>query len=134
MTRIRAYMKGSRPYKQIPGRRCIGIAAALVLFMGCAVKYVEPVCRHKAVFCALTWSDLEYVPVRIAVGPSTVRDGRSHAQAQARVNGKWQWLVVSGDVIAVGEQDWWFEPVRHCTVAEMIEKHITIWNERAGKR
>lgn len=122
-------MKRNRPYRQVPARRCAeiaitcGVIAAvlgLLIVMGCAPKHVRPVCRHKAVFCAMTWSDLEYVPVRIAVGPSTIPEGRSHAQAQARVGGEWRWLVVYDDVIALGDRDWWFEPERYCTVAEAM--------------
>ena len=66
-----------------------------LLLSGCTAKYVAtPVCRHQAVYAAVTFGDIKQVPTRIAVGPT-------HAQAQAYVDNEWQWLAFDskGNVI-----------------------------------
>jgi hypothetical protein len=52
-------------------------------------------CRHKAIFCASVMR--ESCPVRIVTGLNP--QGIRHAQAQAQVNKKWEWLAMRGDEV-----------------------------------
>jgi len=48
---------------------------------------MKPVCRHKALFLASIVG--EKIPVRIIRGH---RNGIVHAEVQAKINGKWQYI------------------------------------------
>ena len=98
------------------------LAAALILstvwLQACATA-VEPVCRHKAVYQAISFHDLTGHPVRIAVGPSDIG---THAQAQAQVDGKWEWLEQGEFGVGTGYKDTvpGFEPNRYESLEEFL--------------
>jgi hypothetical protein len=99
------------------------LGAALVLLgvwlQACATT-VEPVCSHKAIYQAISFQDLTGAPVRIAVGPSNKGD---HAQAQAKVDGKWEWLEGNDFSVSTGYMDrvrgW--KPERYVSVEEFLK-------------
>ena len=84
---------------------CFAIAAIVIALwlQGCAHDVsIRPVCRHKATLCAVTMG--EKYPVRICSGPVPGSHSR-HAQAEAKIDGKWQPLTFSGGVVSVGRKD-----------------------------
>lgn len=91
-----------------------------ILLQGCATS-VQPVCRHDAIYQAMTFSDLTGCPVRIAIGYST-RLNKVHAQAQAFLDGKWTWLRQTAPVsIEAGSQES-FEPKTYVTVKGLVNR------------
>jgi len=98
------------------------LATVLILLsvwlQACATA-VEPVCRHKALYQAISFHELTGAPVRIAVGTS---DEGTHAQAQARVNGKWEWLEQGPFGVSTGYMDMLpgFTPKRYDSVEEFL--------------
>jgi hypothetical protein len=73
-------------------------------------------CRHTAVAAALTAS--EKFPVRIAYG--FTKRGGAHVQAQAYIDGRWQWLRVLGSDVFVGESENFLVIVRYLTVDDVV--------------
>jgi hypothetical protein len=93
------------------------IAASL---QACATA-VQPKCRHRALYQAISYKDLVGWPVRIAIGPSDVG---MHAQAQAqRPDGTWEWLEQGEFGVGTGYKDMvpGFEPNQYVTVGEFLE-------------
>ena len=84
----------------------------LVLLMGCAGPQVigQQMCRHNALINARIAQEKGY-EARIAVGPP------GHGQAQAFINGKWEWLCLEDGWTVTCEQDKFF-PNRFYTVKE----------------
>lgn len=91
---------------------------------GCTPTW-KPVCRHNAVMCALVVG--EHYPVRIMHGP-TDTPYWNHAQAQAYIDGQWQWLCLSGGEVFVCEQDHWFSPEKEATIQEALG-----WSKQVGR-
>ena len=58
------------------------------------------VCRHEATYCLLVYG--EHYPARVAVG---YRGGAYHAQAQAKIDGKWTWLTSSLGTVYPTKED-----------------------------
>jgi len=86
-------------------------------------EFHKPVCRHNAVLSALVFGE-KYL-VRIAHGPAFDVFGKripdmNHAQAQAFVINKWEWLEFRVGVVVVGNKDWWFKPNSYATVEEAM--------------
>lgn len=92
---------------------------SLVWLQACATA-VEPRCRHMALYQAITFHDLTGAPVRIAIGPSN--EGL-HAQAQAKVNSKWEWLEQGRFGVSTGHKDIvpGFEPNRYVSVEDFLK-------------
>jgi hypothetical protein len=105
-------------------RKSFYLATALVVLavwlQACATTSVEPNCRHMALYQAITFHDLTGAPVRIAIGPS---DEGLHAQAQAKVNGKWEWLEQGGFGVGTGRKDMLagFEANRYSSVEDFLK-------------
>ena len=109
----------SRLITAIIGLAPTGIVLASLL-LGCATS-VQPVCRHDAIYQAMTFSDLTGCPVRIAIGYTT-RSNKVHAQAQAFLDGKWTWLRQTAPVsVEAGSQDS-FEPKTYVTVKGLVNR------------
>ncbi len=91
------------------------------LLTGCALNRatVQPVCRHIAIYNALSYSDLTGSPVRIAIGHSAISDNL-HAQAQALVDGEWRWLEKAPAGVDVGERDE-FWPKEYVKVQDLVD-------------
>jgi len=89
-------------FGQSKSRYTMLIVTLLLIFTGCTATW-QPVCRHNALYQALTVG--RYYPVRIALGPSNLNDGRWHAQAQALIDGKWRWLTQSSAKVCVASKD-----------------------------
>lgn len=89
----------------------LGMGICAILLDSCALPpQVDPVCRHEALYAAVSWGDLRNEPVRIAIGPTNKRINGTdefwwHAQAQAKVNGKWEWLEMNCSNVVVGSRD-----------------------------
>ncbi len=111
---------------------CFAFLLCLFIFASCApvktVKSIQvPACRHNAVYQAVTFGDQSGYPVRIAVGRSTVEKYIRHAQAQAYVNGRWEYLKMYDSSIGVGSKDP-FKPVSYYTVNDFTRIHLKIVN------
>ena len=87
-----------------------------------AAMHAQSQCRHKAIFCASVMR--EHHPVRIVTGlnPQGVR----HAQAQAHVNSKWEWLVMRGDEVYIGSREYAFTDTHLFTFNEYMGALTTI--------
>ncbi|KKS26148.1 MAG: hypothetical protein UU87_C0003G0068 [Parcubacteria group bacterium GW2011_GWA2_42_11] len=72
----------------------------VILSTGCATSF-QGVCRHEAIYAVSVVG--ERYPVRIAVGKSAVPEG--HSQAQAFINGRWEWLKVRWPNVVISIQD-----------------------------
>ena len=106
--------------------------AALILLCLClqaCATTVEPACSHKAVYQAISFHDLTGAPVRIAVGPSNKGD---HAQAQARIDGTWEWLEGDDLSVSTGYKDkvWGWKPDRYVSV----EAFLTYFGYHVSRR
>jgi hypothetical protein len=90
-----------------------------VWLQACATA-VQPSCRHMALYQAITFRDLTGAPVRIAIGPS---DEGLHAQAQAKVDGEWEWLEQGRFGVGTGHRDMvpGFEPNRYSSVEDFLK-------------
>ena len=79
-----------------------GIAGALIFITGC-YSVMTPKCRHQALYAAIVAAENGH-PVRIWSGPTG--RGTSHAQAQASIADRWEWLDVGqfGEIYTT-EQD-----------------------------
>ncbi|MBW1742835.1 MAG: hypothetical protein JRJ47_05315 [Deltaproteobacteria bacterium] len=95
-----------------------GLIFLSVWLQACATT-VDPLCSHKALYQAITFNDLTGAPVRIAVGPSHRGD---HAQAQAQVDGKWEWLEGDDFGVVTGYMDRvrGFEPNQYVSVESFL--------------
>lgn len=80
---------------------CLTIVTACTHTHGPPAMY-QPVCRHIAIYCALTAG--EYCPVRIALG---YWDNELHTQAQRHTMEGWQYLGLNlyGQVVPVTLKD-----------------------------
>lgn len=89
------------------------IAIALILILSGCGHTMYPVCRHKAMLAAIVAAESGH-HVRIASG--ITKSGGHHAQAEALIDGEWQWLCVGRmwDVYTC-EQDH-FTPLERWTV------------------
>ena len=95
----------------------------LTFFLGCAHSLGEMVCRHEATVCALVAG--EKYPVRIVLGHSKKYSGISqHAQAQAYVNGKWEWLHLCGDDVLIVEKDNHFDAFNYWGISDFLNKYM----------
>lgn len=78
----------------------------IVVLSSCATNVRPGVCRHHALFAASVYG--EDYPVRISFGPAKNITGKVpwwHAQAKAKIDGKWCWLQTSGDKVWVGDKE-----------------------------
>ena len=67
-------------------------------------------CRHTAIICAITYTDLTGLESRIVVGNPIISGHvfktKWHAQAQGQdINKKWRWLVLRKNIVEFGIQD-----------------------------
>lgn len=96
------------------------VAILLAVWLQACATAVDPSCRHMALYQAITFHDLTGAPVRIAIGPS---DEGLHAQAQAKVNSKWEWLEQGRFGVSTGHKDMvpGFEPNRYSSVEDFLK-------------
>ena len=93
-----------------------------LLFTSCATNHTfKPVCRHYALLQAQVVG--EYYPVRIIVGET--KDGGLHAQAQAKIAGKWQWLNSDRAWVYVGNTNRLVKIIRYFSLKD-YEEHMQI--------
>jgi hypothetical protein len=90
--------------------QCLSVLIVL-LFVGCASHSVKPVCRHWAIFEAVTYNNLTGCETRIIGYPTKANKG--HAQAQARLADGWHWLKHTRDAVIVGDKVI-YEPPKTC--------------------
>jgi len=67
--------------------------------------YVTPMCVEKSFYAALAYAMQRKVPVRTVVSRFKGKPGTDHAQAQAWLEGKWEWLQVGSIGVQVGIED-----------------------------
>ena len=72
------------------------------ILAGCATLNVDPVCRHKALYAAVTLGERH--PVRIVIGETNL-DVMNHAQTQVFIENEWKWVSVVGDSVFVSKMD-----------------------------
>lgn len=64
----------------------------ILLILGCATMGVRPVCWQNAVYAAIVLENKGY-ETRIVYARSEELN-MAHAQAQAKIDGKWQWINI----------------------------------------
>lgn len=103
-------------------KKVIGLVFILVAFVGCARPVLfDPLgnCRNRAAYCALEAAE-KYETV-IATGPTKAFPTTiSHAQAKAKIDGKWQWLTMMGEYCYVSDQDQ-FIPLNEWKIVDYIK-------------
>ena len=90
---------------------CFAIAIIAALHIGCATE-MQGVCRHDALYNASVY--IEKYPVRVALGPP------GHGQAQAFIDGEWQWLRRDGNTAYTSHMDD-FHPENYYTLDQYIQ-------------
>ncbi len=95
------------------------VVITLVLFVSCAVA-PKPICRHWAMFAAITYHDLTGAQVRIGGGVSGPRADVGHAQAEALIEGKWVPVDYFYGKIRIVEKDD-YHVFRYYTIEEFKE-------------
>jgi hypothetical protein len=103
-----------------------GLLGVVILAAGCATSF-QGVCRHESLYAAAVVGE-SYL-VRIAVGKS---DMGTHAQAQAKINGQWEWLKVSWPNVAISTQDK-FSPNEYIYGENIAAALFIIIRKGAGK-
>ncbi|MDY6857233.1 MAG: hypothetical protein SWO11_21530 [Thermodesulfobacteriota bacterium] len=71
---------------------------------------MDHLCGHEAIYCARVARHNGY-DQRVWLG-SVKGEKDNHAQAQAKINGVWEWLEMYGKDVIVGEMDRDFKPTR----------------------
>ena len=91
------------------------ILIIILLLFGCSIN--QPVCRHYALYNASVVG--EKYPVRIAMG---WKNGNYHAQAQALINGEWEFIkdMVFGIAISTADPD--FMVTEYLSLHEFFRK------------
>ena len=108
--------------KRICRRKVIKMAWVIfcvILFLGCSTV-PEPVCRHWALFSAITYQDLVGVDVRIGGGVSGTKADVGHSQAEALIDGKWVPIAYFYGKIRIVEKDD-YHVFRYYTIDEFKE-------------
>ncbi|MCP4345342.1 MAG: hypothetical protein GY795_07430 [Desulfobacterales bacterium] len=102
---------------------CLALLSTL-LFVSCAPTHA-PLCKHNAIYQAVTFGDQSGYPVRIAVGQSKLDRNKRHAQAQAYIDGKWKFLRIYDSSVGVGKKDY-FEPMAYYNIDDFRRVHLRI--------
>ena len=74
----------------------------LSLLISCTGVDIKPRCWQNAYYQAVVVESELGLPTRIVVGRNRITEG-GHAQAQAYINGRWQWLSLSNRPVVVLE-------------------------------
>ena len=104
-------------------RPCIKkLITTSVLMFRYTTTQQQPICRHNAVYAAITWSDLKKQPVGISVGHTD--SGTKHAQAFTLNSiGKIAWLQIINGRVVIGQQHN-FCPYKFMTVSDFQKKYV----------
>ena len=82
------------------------------------------VCRHEALIASVIYEESGY-ETRIMYGK--MPDGEYHVQAQAKINGQWEWLSTRTIVVYVDDQDD-FEPKKEYNSYEIYDNCVSgVW-------
>lgn len=110
---------GLRPYIK-------KLITTLILIFRYTTTQQQPVCRHNAIYAAITWSDLKKRFVGIAVG--NTNSGTKHAQAfTLNSKGKPVWLQIINGRVIIGQQHN-FCPYEFMTVNDFQKKYVKTVN------
>jgi len=102
----------------------LALLVFIALFLtSCTYRVATPLCRHRAIYCAMVARDLWKVPVRIAYGWTEL--GQPHAQAQAFIDGKWRWI--GPILIAIMCTEGHRIPVKVFNLFVVIGVHVLPW-------
>ncbi len=100
------------------------VLLSILMFVSCSPTHA-PLCKHDAVYQALTFGDQSGYPVRIAVGQSNLHKNKRHAQAQAYIDGKWEYLRIYDSSVGVGKKDR-FNPMAYYNIDDFRHAHMRI--------
>lgn len=92
----------ARRIKVAPASFVIVTMLLLSLLISCTGVDIRPRCWQNAYYQAVVVESELGLPTRIAVGRNRITEG-GHAQAQAYINGRWQWLSLSSRPVVVIE-------------------------------
>ena len=103
-------------------RRVIVIMSCVLIFaaVGCSQLW-SPNCGSLSIYQAHVMTIRGY-ETRIAITP-TEKPGIYHAQAQARVNGEWQWLSSDHAQVWVGEKESEYPVYEYKTLRAAVEDY-----------
>lgn len=76
-------------------------------------------CRHEALIAAVIYEEAGY-ETRIPYGPMDIDHDIYHVQAQAKINGQWEWLSTRTIVVYVDDQDD-FKVIRDYTADDLFD-------------
>ena len=84
---------------------------------------IEGVCKHQTTYAAYAFA--EKYPVRIAIGIRAIYGKPGlHVQAQAQIDGKWEWLNIRYPFVQVGVQDSSFEILRYAALRTWFDFNV----------
>lgn len=110
----------------------------LLLLIGCATQqanYARPYCVPNSIYAAWTWGAEKRDPVRVAI--QNLEPGIDHAQAEAKIKGKWTplteiWDSYLGSMkIVPWDRHFPPEPYRYPTLREFISENYKWTHQEA---
>ena len=84
-----------------------------VFLMSCTASW-QPQCRHQALYTAAVLQEDYRVQIVTGLTPR----GQRHAQAQACISGRWEWLSLVNDSITITEPEYELSDTRIYTFSE----------------
>ena len=111
---------------------CIIVVTLLLLslLVSCASIDVKPRCWQNAYYQAVVVETELGLPTRIVVGRNRATEG-GHAQAQAYVNGKWQWLSQSNrpTIVIENRKDRAWSKINKSAQVYTKEQVVSMWGK-----
>lgn len=86
--------------------------------VGCSYQQWSPNCGSYSIYQAHVMTIRGY-DTRIAITP-TEKPGIYHAQAQALINGKWEWLKSDYAPVIVGEKESTYPVIEYKTLRQAV--------------
>ncbi len=102
----------------------------LLLLVSCATVDVKPRCWQNAYYQAVVVETELGLPTRIVIGRNRATEG-GHAQAQAFLNGRWQWLSQSNrpTIVIENRKDRAWSKINKPAQFYTKEQVVSIWGK-----
>jgi hypothetical protein len=79
-------------------------------------------CVSDSIYGAERWGLKHDVPVRVAISKVSKDPDVDHAQAQALIGGKWEWLTVQDGRVSIYKQHFPVEPYRYAGLVDFMRE------------
>ncbi len=108
----------------------IAATLLLLLLVSCATVNVKPRCWQNAYYQAVVVETELGLPTRIVIGRNRATEG-GHAQAQAFLNGRWQWLSQSNrpTIVIENRKDRAWSKINKPAQFYTKEQVVSIWGK-----